>query len=189
MNNKQIDKLFELMETTTPLNRENIRSLYLDCIGINIIPFCKKWYIRSSQAEMRTDMIRFTIRYARISDEAKELAIIALKDRSKNVRRMACAVMAYSLDEEMISYLNSIKEHKNTHTQEKAKSAILAIKTKDINNFVKPSYNVWSVTQDSDTLPTKEKIDFYIKTKAPTLIEPINLILGSIYPDKEPEKC
>lgn len=177
------------METTTPLNRENIRSLYLDCIGINIIPFCKKWYMSSKQAEIRTDMIQFIIRYGRVSDEAKELAIIALKDKSKHVRRMACAVMAYSLDENMIPYLNKIKDHKNTHTQEKAKCAILAIKTKDINNFVKPNHNEWSVTQDSDTLPSKEKIDFYIKNNAPTLVEPINSILGSIYPDKEQQKC
>jgi septum formation topological specificity factor MinE len=83
MNKIQIDHFFQLMEQTTPQKRDNIRSLYLERIGEEIIEFCKKYYSQSTKTDFRNDVLRYVIRYAQINKEVINLALLALNDKSK----------------------------------------------------------------------------------------------------------
>ncbi|MEJ2033853.1 MAG: hypothetical protein P8Y63_12640 [Deltaproteobacteria bacterium] len=182
MTDEQIEKLYVLMTQTTPLGREYIRSLYLDSIKENNIPLSVKYYKSSKDASIRSDMVKFVIRYSRKSELACSLGIKALRDRSKNVRRNGCAVLAYSLRQDMIPYLAEILDNNDVYTREKAKSAIVAIAQGNIDMFVNPGNAKWSVTLDRDDIPTNEEIDFCIQKKMPSLVKPIENILGTIYP-------
>lgn len=182
MTDDQIHKFYELMTQTTPLGRDNIRSLYLDLIGERNIPFCSQFYDLSRDASVREDMVRFVIRYSRKSSAALELGIRALKDRSKHVKRNGCAVLAYSLNDEMVKHLKPLVSSKDPFVNEKAVAAISAIQNKDINLFVAPTHDAWHVTEDRKEPPTREDIDYYIRKNLPALIEPIEDILGTLYP-------
>jgi hypothetical protein len=181
MTNDQIEKLYELMNRTTSLGRDNIRALYLGSAGDKNISFSVKYYLNSKDASVRKDMVTFVIRYARTSKTALELGIRALRDRSKHVHA-GCAVLAYSLRNDMIPYLKDLLNSKDEETRNNSKSAIKAIQKQDINLFVKPTHDEWIVSQDRLDAPTKEDIDFYIKRNLPDLVEPIKAIFGTIYP-------
>ena len=182
MTNSQIRQFYELMSQTTSIGRENIRSLYLDVIGEKNIPFCIEYYKSSKDAKFRADLIQFLIRYSRISEDVIQLALVALSDRAKGVRRNACAVLAYSLRDDLIAKLDVLSSHKDEQTREKANAAILAIKTKNIDEFVKPIYDKWVVTLDRNIGAPMSDIDHYIRKNNPKLVEPIESIIGSIYP-------
>ena len=184
MTEQQIEKLYELMTKTTELARENIRSLYLGSIGEDNIPFCFKYYRSSKNASVRGDMVKFVIRYSRESELARKLGIEALQDRSNKVRRNGCAVLAYSLRQDMIPYLEVLFESNDELTREKARSAVDAIHQGDIDYFVAPVYNRWTVSQDRVDMPTDDEIDFYVKKNMPSLVKPLEAILGTIYPAK-----
>jgi hypothetical protein len=51
MNDKQINEIFEFMRVSTPLARQNIRTLYLERIGEQIIDYCFVFYQNESKAE------------------------------------------------------------------------------------------------------------------------------------------
>lgn len=58
----------------------------------------RKWGARSS-------CVYHSIRYARVSEEAVELGLLALSDRSKAVRYRACMLLAYSLEKRVVDEL------------------------------------------------------------------------------------
>jgi len=182
MTSEQIESLFDLMMATSRQKRENIRSLYLDSIGPDIIPYCSRYFDTAKVADRRASLVQFVIRYSRVSDAAVELGLKALKDRSKQVRRMACGVLAYSLNEANLPALQAFLNHRCPETSQHAMRAIDAIATKDHNRFTAPDYDAWVVSRDRQGPPKHEEIDLYVRRFSPELIKPIEAILGSIYP-------
>ena len=182
MTKNQIDEFFKLMEDTSSRNRDNIRSIFLDRIGDEIIDFCEKYYYRASKADFRNDLIRFVIRYAQTNKNATDLAIKALSDKSKKVRESAIAVIANSLDKDLISVLigkkNSLKGNETD-----IENAINAI-NKQNHNLYYPNYDSWHITKDEmnrhlNLNQYHEDIQTYINKYAPELIQPITNILIS----------
>jgi len=62
----------------------------------------RKWQVRSS-------CVYHSIRYARSSNDAVELGVLALSDKSQKVRYRACMLLAYSLDKSVLSTLMKIE--------------------------------------------------------------------------------
>ena len=183
MTDEQIHKLFQLMAGTTNVKRANIRSLYLDGVGEKIVPFCVEYFQQSDDASFRSDLVQFVIRYGRSSQTARKLAAQALQDPSHKVRRMACAVMAYSLDTALLPLLEAALDSEDEETMGNAQRAMDAITKQDIHLFVKPTYDQWDVSQDRKGPPARDDVDRYIKKYAPDLVEPLTEILGDIYLD------
>jgi len=185
MTPQKIHALFQLMASVSDQNRDTIRTLYLDSIGADIIPYCQKYYAESKLAPFRSDMVKFVIRYARVQEQAIILAKAAMADRSKLVKKMSCKVLAYSLCKEHIPMLRSWAATSDEDTRIHATKAILVLETGDINKFVQPSHDQWHVSLDSAKPPSRADIDYYIVKYAPKLVQPIGEILGSIYPSAE----
>ncbi|WP_152032956.1 hypothetical protein [Gallaecimonas mangrovi] len=90
----------------------------------------RKWQVRSS-------CVYHSIRYARSSNEAVELGVIALADKSYAVRYRACMLLAYSLD---MNVLSSLKQLENITSHEETlldiRAAIDAIENQNSDYFV-----------------------------------------------------
>jgi hypothetical protein len=177
----QINEFFLLMGKTSSLKRDNIRSIFLDRIGEDIIGYCEKYYRSSSKADFRNDLLRFVIRYARKNRKSTNLAIAGLEDKSKKVRGSAIAILAYSLDKCFIEILKD-KKYTFKGNEESIKNAIHAIENKNHNLFY-PAYTKWEVTEDDlEGYLNKEKhqedIELYINRYAPELSKPIQEILN-----------
>ena len=84
----------------------------------------------------------------------------------------------------MLPFLEELFDSKDELTRKKSRSAVAAIKYRNIDLFVQPAYDKWVVTLDRDDIPTDEDIDFYIKKNLPSLVRPIQEIFGTIYPRK-----
>lgn len=180
MTRNQIEEFFQLMENTTSTKRDNIRSIYLDRIGDDIIEFCEKYFYKTSKADFRNDLLRFVIRYAQTNKNASRFAIKALNDKSKKVRESAIAVIANSLDINLIPILNSKKDLLNENDVE---NAISAIRAKN-HNLYYPNYDSWHITKDNlerhlNLKEYNEDIELYINKYAPELVNPINKILNN----------
>jgi hypothetical protein len=61
---------------------------------------------------------------------------LALNDRAALVRHRACALLAYSLREDAIPYLEKLLTHKNNKTVADATAAIDSIKQKNAHFFI-----------------------------------------------------
>ncbi len=184
MDKATIDNLFELMATVTPLQRGNVRSLYLDVIGPRIIEHCRSHYRRATKAPVRNDFIRFVIRYGKSSVDARTLAIEALGDKSAKVRSSARAVLAYGCARDALPMLRELLTKETSKAKEEVQRTIEAIETGDPQRFRDPMYTWWSVPQDAEEISTDESIDFYIVKHAPGLVVPLTAILGTIYPSR-----
>ena len=92
-----INRILDLIESTTPAKRSAIREIYLAQFGAELIPCCAAKYLQQPAADYRADLVRFVLRYARADDRALRLARSALQDRSRTVRHNGCALFAYSL--------------------------------------------------------------------------------------------
>ena len=180
MTKNQIDEFFQLMENTSSTKRANIRSIFLERIGEEIIEFCEKYYCKTSKADFRNDLLRFVIRYAQSNKDATNLAVKALNDKSKIVRESAIAVIANSLDKNLITILNDKKNClKGNETDiENAINAIM----KENHHLYYPNHDTWHITKDDlsrhlNLNQYHEDIQLYIHKHAPELVNPITKII------------
>lgn len=181
MTKNQIDEFFQLMETTTSAKRDTIRTIYLERIGDEIIKYCEKYFYRSSKADFRNDLLRFVIRYARTNKQATDFAIKALSDKSKKVRESAIAIIANSLDRNLITTLNEKKSSLkgNENDVDNAINAIM----KQNHNLYYPNYTSWHISTDDldrhlNHTSYQEDVQLYINKYAPELVSPITSILN-----------
>jgi hypothetical protein len=76
-----------------------------------------------------------SVRYARESDSAVELGKQALTDKSGVVRYRACMLLAYSLRQDVLSFLKQV-ETNDPKTREDIRAAIDAITSQNHHFFV-----------------------------------------------------
>jgi hypothetical protein len=105
------------------------------------------------------------------------LAIVALRDRSKVVRESACAVRAYRVADSAIAPLQEIVAPGKQPTATSARIAILAISAKNHNLYC-PRYDEWIVAKDDPSQPKDEDIAYYFENRAPALIPDLTRIFG-----------
>ena len=90
-------------------------------------------YRNSKKWRERMSCVYHASKYALTSDDAYELAIEALEDKSKKVRYQACLLLAVAQNAAALAPLESLLS--NSESYEDAKAAIDAIKFKNHNYF------------------------------------------------------
>ncbi len=184
MNSEQIHKIFELIRKSKPNTRKNIRTIYLDRIGNKIIPYCEQHYKAEKMADVRNDLVRFVIQYAKTDKRVLEFAKLALKDKSKKVKESGLAIFAYSGDTTQINFLRS-QESNLQHNLEQLKRTLNAIYEGNHNLFY-PEYTSWIIPTNDLQKHLKEKefkedVDLYIKKYAKEAVPELMTILGTLY--------
>ena len=89
----------------------------------------RKWTVRSS-------CVYHAVRYAKESQEAINLGMEALKDKSKDVRYRACMLLAYSLRSDLLPELYRIASEIPAVSRDDLLAAIDAIENKNHHFFI-----------------------------------------------------
>lgn len=143
------------------------------------MPYCIKHYWLEDRADVRNDLLRFTIQYARKDTKVIEFAKTALNDRSKKVRRTALSIFAYSRDKNQLTFLKSIQLKGN---EDDLVNAMRAIENQNHNLFY-PAYNRWVVTANDikrhlNKEEFKSEVNLYIEKYASEVVPELKRILG-----------
>jgi len=98
--------------------------------------FYKKYRL-ASKAKERGACVHYSTRYARDDQIAFELGLIALSDRSRHVRHLACLLLAWSLRADALPELRKLERfHSDDETLEDIRAAIDAIENQNSDYFV-----------------------------------------------------
>lgn len=94
-------------------------------------------YQRAKKAKERSACVHHATRYAKNSQAAFELGIIALGDKSRHIRHLACLLLAWSLRKDALEKLQGAEAAcGNEETLEDIRAAIDAIENQNSNYFV-----------------------------------------------------
>jgi hypothetical protein len=104
-------------------------------LGPAILPHAAAGYARLRTWRGRLALVYATMKFARRFDEAVELAVIALEDRSVRVRSIACAVLAFSLRRSALQALTRVTTDPDPIVAAAAAAAIDAIRNQDHDRF------------------------------------------------------
>lgn len=74
-------------------------------LGVGVAPFLRAAYQRFRTWQGRCALAYYATRYARISEDAFQLGMVALGDKSYMVRYRACGLLAYSLRKDALPAL------------------------------------------------------------------------------------
>lgn len=114
-----------------------------------LLPRLRTW-------QARTALVFHAVRHARDRQEAFEIGVAALRDRSYMVRYRACGVLAYSLREDAVEHLASLTTHRDVRTVEDVTAAIDAIRSRNHHYFVDRGHtgrSFWHVRDGDSPLP------------------------------------
>lgn len=109
-----------------------LRSRLGDCLSDKLLiryQMAKKWSVRSS-------CVYHSVRYAKNSDAALELALLAIKDKSQVVRYRAFMLLACSQRKELLPRLRGLVAGLPEDTKADALAAIDAIESENQDYFV-----------------------------------------------------
>lgn len=110
-------------------------------LGVSVVPFLAEYFPYTKKAQGRVALIFYAIQFARESEAAFELGLLALNDKATLVRYRACGLCAYSLRKDAIPHLERLLEHKDEKTVEDARAAIDAIRRKNHHFFIDRSHS------------------------------------------------
>jgi hypothetical protein len=122
-------------------------------LGFAVVPYLRAAYGGFRHGEGRTALVYYATRYARIGDDAYELGLAALNDRSRQVRYRACGLLAYALRKEALPALQSRVTDPDPLVRDAAHAAIRAIQAGNHHLFVDRSESgrsYWSVNPGDD---------------------------------------
>lgn len=105
-------------------------------LGDELPTLLLKKYKSSRKWQVRSSCVYHSIRYSRSVQDAVQLGLEALSDKSKVVRYRACMLLAYSLRKEAIPYLEELKKSSDSETLSNANAAIDAIIHQNSNYFI-----------------------------------------------------
>ena len=106
-------------------------------LGFAVVPYLLDSYPKMRTWEGRCAAVYHSTRYSRISGEAFELGILALRDRSYMVRYRACGLLAYSLRKDALAALEDVSvSDDRDFVISASQAAINAIKAQNHNLFV-----------------------------------------------------
>lgn len=103
--------------------------------GLPAPPKLVEAYRAGRSWEARATVVSHATRYARQSEPAYQLGLEALTDRSAQVRRHACGLLAYSLRRDAIRRLQPLLAHSDPMTRADAGASIAAILAQDHHLF------------------------------------------------------
>ena len=80
----------------------------LEALGVDIPGLMMKRYKFSRRWADRTSCVYHCIKYAKTSEDAYQIGIIALKDKSKTVRHQACILLSAAQNKDAIEHLEEL---------------------------------------------------------------------------------
>ena len=150
MDEAQIRHALTMFDTASTRVREDAWAL-LKPLGIDVVPFLAEYFPRTKKAQGRVALIFHAIRFARESQAAFELGLLALNDKATLVRYRACGLCAYSLRKDAIPHLERLLKHADVKTVDDARAAIDAIRWKNHHYFIDRSHSnsiFWEVNPE-----------------------------------------
>lgn len=105
-------------------------------LGAEVVPYLHAAYSGFRLGEGRVALVYHALRYARVSEDAFQLGLTGLGDRSKVVRYRACALLAYSLREDAIEPLRRMRDDPDWQVRQSCRAAEFAILEKNHHLFV-----------------------------------------------------
>jgi len=130
-----IQTLVRALESTTTRGEEDAWEL-LKPLGVSICPYLLTAYSTFKKSQGRVSLVFHAIRYARISEAAFQLGVLALNDRASLVRYRACSLLAYSLRKDALPYLKPLLANSDEKTAQDVEAAIDAIQSKNHHFFI-----------------------------------------------------
>jgi hypothetical protein len=134
MHDSEIQTFIKALDTTKSLDAETAWA-QLRPLGIDVVPHLANFYPRARKWQGRAWLIYQAIRYSRVSEDAFQLGLNALNDKSSVVRYRACSLCAYSLRHEAIPVLKTLLSHQDQKTVADTRAAIDAIQHQNHNYF------------------------------------------------------
>ena len=107
----------------------------LEPLGVLVVPYLQDAYPTFRKWLGRQVLVHHSIKFARESENAFQLGLMALNDRSIAVIYSACMLLAYSLRDDAIEPLKNVLKHKDQRAAGDAKAAIDAIRHQNHHYF------------------------------------------------------
>lgn len=151
MTPEKIRAAVKLLDTAST-SAEELAWLELKPLGIAVVPYLEDAYASFKKWQGRTSLVFHSIRYGRTSEEAFQLGLAALKDKSTVVRYRACGLLAYSLRQDALPSLTAACGNADSKTVADAVAAMDAIRNRNHHLFVDRSHSGSSfwVVNDGD---------------------------------------
>lgn len=124
-------------------------------LGVGVVPHLRAAYPRFRTWQGRCALAYYATRYARISEDAFQLGLTAITDKSYMVRYRACGVLAYSLRKNALPVLEAAASDEKPLVASSALAARNAILAQNHHLFADWSLSgrtTWSVN-DGDHQP------------------------------------
>jgi len=136
MDKETIEALLSKLDGTGS-DREYQAVKDLRSLGARLPGLLLEKYRRSKKWQVRSAFVYQAVRYANEVEDAYQLGLEALVDRSKVVRYQACALLANSLRKDAIPALEEMALNvTDSESVENARAAIDAIENQNVNYFV-----------------------------------------------------
>ena len=150
MDEPEVRRQVEALDTTVTADADRAWEA-LRPLGAAVVPFFVEAFPRARRWQGRVAMVFHAIRYARESDAAFRLGMMALKDKSTMVRFRGCGLLAYALRQEALPALQELLGHADRRTVDDATAAIDAIRSRNHNYFVDRGHTgrvTWTMSDD-----------------------------------------
>lgn len=137
MMNKNLDELLNRLDGSGSDSEYNAVEELKNRLGDKLPSVLFDRYKQAKKWGDRASCLYHSIRYARTVEDAVQLGVLALQDKSKAVRYRACMLLAYSLKPEALSALEDAR--KSTDREDTFKdinAAIDAIRSQNSNFFI-----------------------------------------------------
>jgi len=107
MNNEEVHEYIAFLDGRSPTGmHEGIEKL--EALGVDIPNLMMKRYKISRRWADRTSCVHHCMKYAKTNEDAYQLGIIALRDKSKTVRHQACMLLSTAQKKEAIEHLEEL---------------------------------------------------------------------------------
>lgn len=121
---------------TAASSAEEVAWQKLRPLGVAAVPYLAGAYSSFRKWQGRASLVFHSIPYARVSEEAFQLGLAALRDKSTVVRYRACGLLAYSLRREALPHLALACGHADSRTAADAAAAADAITHNNHHLFI-----------------------------------------------------
>ena len=118
-----------------------------------VVPYLLEFFPNAKKWQGRRTIVYHALKYARTSEAAFQLGIVAIKDKATMVRYRGCCVLAYSLRKDAIPHLTELLKHEDKKSVEDARAAIDAIKNQNHHYFRDRDHTgkiVWNVNGENE---------------------------------------
>ena len=123
----------------------------LKTLRVGVCPHLLSAYPKFKKWQGRVSLVYHSIRYARVSEEAFQLGLLALNDRASLVRYRACSLLAYSQRKDALPHLMLLQAHEDAKTTEDAAAAVDAILARNHHLFIDRTHSgksFWVVNEE-----------------------------------------